>query len=282
MCDFCIQHGDGKKWYLQARNYSEDLLSDMRRQRLITDFFGPREPERRGRRRRTGLLKRMPPFVTRALKARASRRMRKSHFGQVLPLEDVERIFGFVNSIVRVPCACRYTTLGREEGYCYGISMGPGGGAFGALLKGLDESFLRGPDGSDFETLAAEEALSSFAEHEKEGLCHTVWTFLTPFIGGICNCDRSDCLAMRATLTHDVKAMFRAEYVAAIDPDSCTGCRSCMRVCQFGALGYSAATRKAFVDQPACYGCGVCRAACAHGAARLVPRIDVPAVAALW
>ena len=32
-------------------------------------------------------------------------------------------------------------------------------------------------------------------EHEKEGLCHTVWTFQTPFIGGICNCDRADCLA---------------------------------------------------------------------------------------
>lgn len=283
MCEFCVQHGDGKKWYLQARNYSEDLLGDVRRRRFITDFFGPRQqPGERRRRRGLGLRKRMPPFIQRALKARTSRRMKKSHFGQVLPLEDVERIFGFVNSIVRVPCACRHTTLGREERYCYGISIGPGGGAFGDLLRGIDDSFLHGPDGSGLELLTVEEALQAFAEHEEEGLCHTVWTFVTPFIGGICNCDRSDCLAMRATVTHDVKAMFRAEYVAAVDPDLCSGCRSCMRVCQFGALGYSAASKKAVVDQMACYGCGVCRSACAQDAIRLLPRRDIPSVARVW
>jgi ferredoxin len=282
MCDFCIQHGDGQKWYLQARNYSEDLLSDIRRRRFITDFFSRRQPKRRAKRQGMGLIKRMPSFVKRVLRARASRRLRKSHFGQVLPLEDVERVLGFVNSVVRVPCACRYTTIGREEGYCYGVSIGPGGGAFGDLLRELDDSFLRGPDGSGLETLTAEETLLAFAEHEKEGLCHTVWTFVTPFIGGICNCDRSDCLAMRATVTHSVKAMFRAEYVAAVDPDLCTGCRSCMRGCQFGALAYSAASKKAFVDQTACYGCGVCRAACAAGAVSLLPRGDVPTAAALW
>ncbi len=31
MCEFCHKHGEGKKWYLQAANYSEDLLSDVRR-----------------------------------------------------------------------------------------------------------------------------------------------------------------------------------------------------------------------------------------------------------
>jgi ferredoxin len=283
VCDFCIQHGDGKKWYLQAKNYAEDLLSDIRRRQVITDFFSRRQRgAEQPKRSRTGLLSRMPAFVQRALKARRSRRMKKSHFGQVLPLEDVEQIFGFVNSIVRVPCACRRVTVGRDEGYCYGVSLGPGGGAFGDLLRGIDESFLTGPDGSEFETLTPEEALDLFAEHEREGLCHTVWTFLTPFIGGICNCDRSDCLAMRATVMHDVKSMFRAEYVAVVDPDVCTGCRSCMQVCQFGALGYSAANKNAVVDQTACYGCGVCRAACPNGAIRLMPRVDVPAAARLW
>jgi Pyruvate/2-oxoacid:ferredoxin oxidoreductase delta subunit len=283
MCEFCIQHGDGEKWYLRARNYSEDLLSDARRRRLIADFFGRRDqPAKREGRRSLGLRKRMPPFVQRALRARASRRMRRSHFGQVLPLEDVERIFAFVNSIVRVPCACRHTTLGREERYCYGVSLGPGGGAFGELLRDLDDSFLGGPDGSDLEALTSEAALQAFAEHEDEGLCHTVWTFVTPFIGGICNCDRSDCLAMRATVSHDVKTMFRAEYVAAVEADLCTGCRSCMRFCQFGALGYSAANKKAVVDQSACYGCGVCRSACAQDAVHLLPRRDIPAVVKFW
>lgn len=139
-----------------------------------------------------------------------------------------------------------------------------------------------GPDTSEFEELDAQEALEAFADHEKEGLCHSVWTFVTPFIGGICNCDRVDCMAMRATVVHDVKVMFRAEYVAEVNRDLCTGCRSCMRVCQFGALVYSAADQKASVDQTACYGCGVCRSVCPNDALELKPRAEVPAVANLW
>jgi hypothetical protein len=27
MCDVCHKHGEGKKWYLQANNYSQDLKS---------------------------------------------------------------------------------------------------------------------------------------------------------------------------------------------------------------------------------------------------------------
>jgi ferredoxin len=281
MCEFCTKHGEGKRWYLQARNYAEDLLSDLRRRRFIADFFG--HPEHLDSdSSQLARLRKAPPFVRRAITASAVRRMKKWHFGQVVPLEEVEEIFGFVNSIVRVPCICRHVTLGREARYCYGVSMGPGGGALGELLRGLDDSFLWGPDTSGLEELSREEALQAFADHEKEGLCHTVWTFVTPFIGGVCNCDRSDCMAMRATVTHDLKVMFRAEYVAAVDVDLCTGCRSCMRACQFGALGYSAARKKAFVDQSACYGCGVCRSTCTKNAVTLKPRAEAPAAAGLW
>lgn len=26
MCEFCVQHGEGKKWYLLMKNYSEELF----------------------------------------------------------------------------------------------------------------------------------------------------------------------------------------------------------------------------------------------------------------
>jgi ferredoxin len=283
MCDFCLKHGEGKKWYLQARNYSEDLLSDVRRRRAVTEFFSGSESAVAVPGRRMGrLLGRMPPFVRRAAMSWKGWRAKKLHFGQVLPLEDVREILGFVNSIVRLPCICRHVTLGREARYCYGVSMGPGGGAFGDLVRGMDDSFMGGPDTAAFEELTPSQALAAFAEHETEALCHTVWTFMTPFIGGICNCDRSDCMAMRATLRHGPKVMFRAEYLATVDPEACTGCRSCMRVCQFGALGYSAATRKALVESTACYGCGVCRSACGSDAISLRPRAEVSAAAHLW
>jgi len=227
-------------------------------------------------------LDRAPALVRRAMIWALSNRQKKVHFGQVVPIEDLERIFGFVNSVVRLPCICRKITLGREKRYCYGISISPGGGKMPEILQGLDLSFLAGPDTSGFESLPKEEALRSFREHEREGLCHTIWTFRTPFIGGICNCDRSDCLAMKTTVTHELPVMFRAEYVARIEPGKCTGCRHCMKVCQFGAIGYSAAEKKSVVDQRRCYGCGVCRAACVKDAVSLLDRAAVPACAGLW
>ena len=77
--------------------------------------------------------------------------------------------------------------------------MGLNGGEFGKIMKGISADYLMGPDTAGLEVLSKEEALEHFRQYEREGLCHTVWTFITPFIGGICNCDRSDCGAMRAT-----------------------------------------------------------------------------------
>ncbi len=89
MCDFCVQHGQGKKWYLEAKNYSQDLLSDTRRRRFIADFFThPEHLERDSK--QLARLQQTPPFVRRAVSAAITRRMKKQHFGQVVPLEDVE------------------------------------------------------------------------------------------------------------------------------------------------------------------------------------------------
>jgi NAD-dependent dihydropyrimidine dehydrogenase PreA subunit len=160
--------------------------------------------------------------------------------------------------------------------------MSPDGGSLAEILKGLDKSFLTGPDTSGLEILSAEEAASAFRDHERDGLCHTLWTFQSPFIGGVCNCDRSDCLAMRCTVTHSIPIMFRAEFIAEVDPDACIGCRQCMRLCQFGAIVYSASKKKVAIDQKRCYGCGICRSLCEKNAIRLIDRNKVPAAANLW
>lgn len=281
MCEFCVQHGEGEKWYLRAENYAEDMLSDLRRQRIIVDFLG--DPSYlAGELAKLRALARAPAPVQRMVKRVGSNRMKKDHFGQVLPLEDIEQILGFVNSVVRLPCVCRQATLGQEHRYCYGFSLGPNGGAMAELLRSLDSSVLNGPDTAGLEPLTHEETLGALAEHEKEGLCHTIWSFRAPFIGGVCNCNQSDCVAMRATVGHGLKVMFRAEYVATSDADACTGCRACLKVCQFGALVEHADEKKVRVDQTACYGCGICRSVCKKGAIRLVPRSEVPAVASVW
>lgn len=281
MCEFCHKHGEGKKWYLRAENYSEDLLHDVRRRRFIKEFFS--DPERlRSELEKVEKLDRAPALVRRAVIRAVSNRQKRVHFGQVVPIEDLERILEFVNTVVRLPCICRKVTLGREQRYCYGVSLSPGNEKRFRIFDGLDKSFFAGPDTSGFEALPPEDALRSFREHEREGLCHTVWTFHTPFIGGLCNCDRSDCIAMKTTVTHELPVMFRAEYVAKIDPEACNGCRQCMRFCQFGAISYSAASEKSVVDARRCYGCGICRAACSREAVSLLDRSAVPSVATLW
>ena len=281
MCEFCLKHGEGKKWYLQANNYSDDLLSDIRRRKYIENFFTDIESHKKGLDRLEKLQK-APSFI-RAIAGRlVSRKMKKVHYGQVVPIEDIEQIFGFVNSIVRVACFCRHITLGSEKRYCYGLSLAPDGGKFGKIVAGLDNSFLNGPDTDGFEKLSKDEAIAALRSHEKEGLCHSVWTFHAPFIAGVCNCDRSDCLAMRCTVTEGIPVMFRAEYVAGVNPGQCNGCRQCMRVCQFGAISYSVSNKKAVIDQRQCYGCGICRSVCAKDAIRLDARHNVPAAAKLW
>lgn len=281
MCEFCVQHGEGEKWYLHAKNYSDDLLSDLRRRQFIEKFFS--DPDALAR-DAEGLerLEKAPRFIKSIYSRIITQKYKKIHFGQVVPIEEVEKIFGFVNTINRLACICRHVRLGKEKRYCYGVSLAPDGGEFAAIVRGLDHSFLSGPDAPGVEKLTKNEALSALQDHEHEGLCHTVWTFHPPFIGGICNCDRSDCLAMRASVTHGVPVMFRGEYVAQVDPEQCVGCRECMAVCQFGAVTYSAANKKSAIDERRCYGCGVCRAVCENEAIRLEDRKKVPVAANLW
>jgi Pyruvate/2-oxoacid:ferredoxin oxidoreductase delta subunit len=227
-------------------------------------------------------MQKAPAFIRGVISRMVTRKMKRDHFGQIVPLEDVEKIFGFVNSIVRIACVCRHSAGKPEKRYCYGVSVSPTGGEFARLVGGEAAGSQEGPYVTGAERLTREEALAAFRQHEKEGLCHSIWTFGTPFIGGICNCDRADCMAMRATVTHGVSVMFRGEYVAAVDAAKCAGCRECMKACQFGALGYSASDKKAVVDQRWCYGCGVCRAMCRREAIGLQDRTSVPAAATRW
>ncbi len=282
MCEFCHKHGEGKKWYLQAQNYSEDLLSDLQRRDFIRHFI--EDPEHLNEdQRKIERLKRLPSYVRAVITPIVVNRQKRVHYGQVVPIEEVERIFGFVNSVTRLPCICRQATVGSEQRYCYAVSMVPQAQSrLIEMVRAVDASYLTGPDTSGLEALSKEEALASLRELEKKGLCHTVWTFISPFIGGICNCDRSDCVAMRLSVTMDYPVMFRAEYVAEVNPDLCNGCRQCMRVCQFGAMGYSIAHVKVVIDPRRCYGCGICRASCTENAIALNERSAVPLAEHVW
>jgi Pyruvate/2-oxoacid:ferredoxin oxidoreductase delta subunit len=281
MCEFCHKHGEGKKWYLDARNYSEDLLSDLGRRKFIERFFESPDHIAKGE-KALSKLDILPSFFTRSIRRKITAKQQVKHFGQVVPIEDIEKILGFTTSIVRLACICRHVAFGPEHRYCYGISLAPQGGELIHILKGIDPAYLIGPRTGGLEYLPKEEALAHMRECEEEGLCHTVWSFVTPFIGGLCNCSLPGCMAMKTTLTHRTPIMFRAEYVAAVDEAECAGCGQCAKICPFDAFLPQKRKAKARVDRSKCYGCGVCRATCVKNAIALVDRAAVPEAASLW
>jgi len=140
-------------------------------------------------------------------------RRKVEHFGQVLPIEDVERVIDRVDSITRMPCGCRFLTTGKaDKRYCFG---------FGMDKRGILGEF---PDAaSSLEVLDKEEAKRIFRQYDEEGLMHSIWTAVTPYVIGICNCDR-DCGAYKGYIEmRGAPGFFRAEYICQIDWDLCTG-----------------------------------------------------------
>lgn len=92
MCEFCIKHGEGKIWYLQAKNYSLDLLSDLRRRKWIEKFLINVESDM-AKLAILDKLRRKSSILYGLAKRFLTRKLKKEHFGQVVPLEDAKKIF---------------------------------------------------------------------------------------------------------------------------------------------------------------------------------------------
>ena len=289
MCEFCTKHGEGRKWYLEMKNYSEELLHEElssatkemagkdNRAEWVEGFFKSfvmpaitgqehtrKTEEEEGE---TEAAPRPDPTEEEVLKRRQT-----VHFGQVIPIEDVDQVFDQVESITRLPCGCRFISTGKtDKRYCFGL--------------GIDKTGILGkfPEASaSLEVLDKEEAKKVLRDYDEEGLVHSVWTGVTPYVIGVCNCDR-DCMAYKGYIEkRGFPSFFRAEYVCQVDWDLCTGCKACISQCQFGAEFYSSALGKVYIDPARCFGCGVCRATCPDDAISLVPRQQHPEAAGLW
>ncbi|HXH98325.1 MAG TPA: 4Fe-4S binding protein, partial [Gaiellaceae bacterium] len=53
---------------------------------------------------------------------------------------------------------------------------------------------------------------------------------------------------------------------AFVEAAACSGCRTCVGLCPFGAISFDAKANVAEVNEVLCKGCGVCVAACPSGA----------------
>jgi ferredoxin len=278
MCVWCERYGEGhERWYLNPANYARRLYKVRKEEPEAAGAEG--SPQAAGGMAVTGR-----PY----LEARergdlvAVEQMKKAvqdiawsvHFGQVITKEELEQILDMIYPIGLMTCACRRSMRGLpdEENFTC-IGMGPG------MYK-----WERWPDtyrgGVHF--LTPEEAKQVLNTLRSRGLVHTLFTFGTPYLAGLCNCDYPDCAAIRTAVDMDVKVLWKGHYIAEVDPNLCNGCGLCVRRCQFKALSFSPSTLKANIDPMQCYGCGLCRDVCKPDAISLVDRATLPVLAEVW
>nr|MDO8133382.1 4Fe-4S binding protein [Candidatus Njordarchaeum guaymaensis] len=271
MCDWCVKHGDGKIWYLNAKNYSRKMYkerkaeakggSDTDLQRTVLEYL---------RNAISNIGTEQWPSVKKSVEGF----LHSTHFGQVVPLQDMEKVLDIAWPIATMTCACRRQARGlsdEENFHCMGIGVG--------MYK-----WERWPDtyrgGVNF--IPPKEAKDFIQKLNKKGIVHTAWTFGTPYIGGICNCEYECCYGLRGRLDYDLKVLFKGHYVALLDPGKCNGCRLCVSRCQFGAIKYSPSFEKISIDLLKCFGCGLCETGCARKAIHLESRSKFPALANSW
>jgi ferredoxin len=218
------------------------------------------------------------PIIGPSLKAIIKHVFIYEHWGQIIPIEDVEKVLALTSSITRIPCICRKTTTGKEARTCFLVSVNPGSLGIADII---DQSFFGGPDIAKFEKVSKATALTFMREQEKRGMCHSIWTLRAPFIGALCNCDDTGCIAMKMS-KEAAPIFFKAEYIINVNKDVCIGCKSCVKACPFKALEYYATDKKLAIDYLKCSGCGICRSVCNKGALFLRERTTDPATAHLW
>lgn len=274
MCWICDAYGDGGLWYKNPRNYARRMY---RRRQPGT---APAEEYSRAYR---GTPVTADPIATRndepeklpALVEQYWANITKARPMQVIPLEDAFEVVDLASPVAAMSCECRLWTRGlvernKDQYSCLGLGVG--------MLK-----WERWPErykgGVHF--MSPDEAKEWLTKWNKKGMVQLLMTYGAPYVGGLCNCDYPDCVAIRMRLDLGV-GLLKSHYVAKLDYDLCDGCGLCIGRCQFGALKLEVTTMKANIDQFRCFGCGLCRDGCGPEAITLVERASVPALREAW
>lgn len=93
------------------------------------------------------------------------------------------------------------------------------------------------------------------------------------FIAGCCQGpkDIPDTVAQAGAAAAHAIALLDKGFVeiepntAYINPDHCSGCKSCIPLCPYHAISFDEQLKKARIDEALCAGCGTCVAACPSG-----------------
>ena len=97
------------------------------------------------------------------------------------------------------------------------------------------------------------------------------------FLAGCCQGpkDIPDTVAQAMGASGEATALLSKGFVTTlaeishIDPDICTGCRTCIDACAYHAISFDEGSHVAVINEALCQGCGSCAAACPSSAARI-------------
>lgn len=268
MCEFCTEHGDGKVWFKNAKNYGQDLISDLERRKYIQGFYQSTIEKGISSIGRLETIYKKKGRIPGRVADQMVGQAKIEHFGQVVTIEDLQEIVGHAATVVRLPCACRWASMKKENRCCYAVSYTPE-----FWFDNMDMGYFGLAQSEGLEEVSKTEALAQMKDLEKEGAVHTIWTMKTPFIGAICNCTPTECLGLR-TLAVEVETMFRGEELAMVDASLCLGCGACESECHFNAISSyeESGSFKAKIDSTKCFGCGLCRNVCPEQAISMQAR----------
>lgn len=289
MCQWCMKHGAGGKWYMNAKNYSNELADSLQAREYLTEQW--RNFENIYIRKIMGFssidlgYKLQMPIIGKLLKWNAEKMIhsdsknRKAvrgdgHFGQVIPLEDAKLILGNLAAepIIENYCMCRWMQRGIKECCC--INFGQLSGVIEKLPRFIPQNLQY--------KISREEAIERIEKHNKRGYIASVWFQPVPYINAICSCENPECGGMRLRSDFGLHTVYKSEYAIKVNPDKCQACGMCVQKCQFGSLKLVPSLKRVIVDPMKCWGCGICRHACKHDALEIVPRESIPGLRGIY
>ena len=174
----------------------------------------------------------------------------------IAPYEDAIEILKTQKQIVVTDCICRTQQKLIDEGCEKPMEVCFMFGSMGQYY--LDQNLGR--------QVELEEAIKLLVKAQEDGLVTQTATNQNP--GGICNCCGDCCGVLISLKNHPKPAeLVFSNYIAVVDPDSCSSCDTCIERCQMEAIQVNDVAE---INLDRCIGCGLCITDCPTESMQLI------------
>jgi NAD-dependent dihydropyrimidine dehydrogenase PreA subunit/DNA-binding MarR family transcriptional regulator len=187
---------------------------------------------------------------------------------EIEPYEKVSEILNSHTKFAVSDCICRkeQKLMGKGCDKLMEACMTFGPAADYYIENGLGREITR------------EEARAMILKAEEQGLVHCSSNQKGAKLF-MCNCCGCCCGVLQAVNKHNIPAaMTKSNYFAKVDPETCTGCESCVDRCQVNAIQVQDGIAR--IEKAKCIGCGLCVSTCPTASISLVhkEKDDLPII----